>query len=385
MAQPVLSETAPGLAPAASREELLAACKAISDNDIRPLAPTVDKDGLYPADNLRKLGAVGAFAQHLQAHGYDRQRNLLTTIEAMAVAGEHCGCTSFLMWLQNAFGWYLEATENTSLRDTLQPQIATAAAFGTSGMSNPVKAMDGIENFKLRGERVEGGYVVSGVLPYVSNLGDGHYMGTAFELVNDPAHKVMCVLRINGEDVKISQNVHFICLEGSGTYTVVVKKHFVPDSMILADPIAPFVKKIKPAFFLMQAGIALGQIQGCVNIMRDCDKTHLHVNKYLPKRPEFYEEQVAAMLPRVVDLLKDPFESSKDYLRQVYQVRLDAGELSLDCAQSAMLHAGAKGYIVGAEADRRLRETIFVAIVTPATKHLRKAIADMCFCADDCA
>lgn len=370
-------DTAPGLVPAADRDQLLAACKALGDNDIRLLAPTVDKEGLYPADNLRKLGAVGAFAQHLKGQGYSPSHEILTTIEAMAAAGEHCGCTSFLMWLQNAFGWYLECTENTGLRDWLQPQIAAGTAFGTSGMSNPVKAMDGIENFKLRGERVEGGYVVSGVLPYVSNLGDGHYMGTAFELVDDPAHKVMCVLKINGEDVKISQNVHFICLEGSGTYTVVVKRAFVPDAMILADPIGPYVKKIKPTFFLMQAGIALGQIQGCINIMRDCDRTHLHVNQYLPKRPEYFEDQVAAMLPQVVELLKDPFETSKDYIRAVYQARLDAGELAMECAHSAMMHAGAKGYIIGAEADRRLRETIFVAIVTPATKHLRKALAEM--------
>ncbi|MGQ9366526.1 acyl-CoA dehydrogenase family protein [Azospirillum sp. ST 5-10] len=377
MAQLAADDTAAALAPARSREELLAACKALGDGDIRALAPTVDKEGLYPADTLRKLGAVGAFAQHLSDHGYGRERDLLTTIEAMATAGEHCGCTGFLMWLQNAFGWYLEATENAGLRERLQPQIASAALFGTSGMSNPVKAMDGIENFKLRGERVSGGYVVSGVLPYVSNLGDGHYMGTAFELADTPGHRVMAALRIDGEMVKISQNVHFIGLEGSGTYTVVVKKAFVPDSMVLADPIPPYVKRIKPAFFLMQAGFALGQIRGCVNIMRDCDKTHLHVNKYLPKRPEHYEEEVAALMPRLVELLRDPFDSSKDYLRAVYQARLDAGELALDCAQSAMLHAGAKGYIVGAEADRRLRETIFVAVVTPATKHLRKAIAEM--------
>ncbi|MBI5264739.1 MAG: acyl-CoA/acyl-ACP dehydrogenase [Bradyrhizobium sp.] len=360
----------------ASREELLAACRALSDNHIRVLAREVDQ-GLYPIETLRKLGAAGAFAQHLQGFGYSREREILTTIEAMAVSGEHCGCTSFLMWLQNAFGWYLEMSENTALRESLQPLIASGTAFGTSAMSNPVKAMDGIENFRLRGERVDGGYVVTGVLPYVSNLGDGHYLGTAFELVDKPEHRIMCVMKVDGEAVKITQNVHFICLEGSGTYTVQVRKAFVPDAMVLADPIGPFVARIKPTFFLLQAGIALGQIQGCINIMNECDQTHLHVNKYLPMRQDYFAEKVDGMVKTVVELLKTPFETSKDYLRQVYQARLAAGDVAMECANSAMMHAGAKGYILGSDADRRLRETIFVAIVTPALRHLRKTLAEM--------
>ena len=40
-----------------------------------------------------------------------------------------------------------------------------------------------------------------------------------------------------------------------------------------------------------------------------------------------------------------------------------------------MLHAGARGYVAGAPAQRRLRESYFIAIVTPATKHLRRELA----------
>ena len=42
-----------------------------------------------------------------------------------------------------------------------------------------------------------------------------------------------------------------------------------------------------------------------------------------------------------------------------------------------MLHAGAIGYVHGSEYDRRLRESYFVAMVTPALKHLRKVLASM--------
>jgi len=39
-----------------------------------------------------------------------------------------------------------------------------------------------------------------------------------------------------------------------------------------------------------------------------------------------------------------------------------------------MMHMGAKGYLSNNAAQRRLREAYFIAIVTPAIKHLRKEL-----------
>lgn len=361
-----------------SKEEMLAAIQSIAETDIKNMAVAVDVDGIYPGDNMRKLAQAGAFAQHMTGYGYNpQQNNLLDTVQAMATAGVECGNTSFLMWLQNAFAWYLLQSDNTALRDELLGKVVNGEIMGTSGMSNPVKAMDGIEKFKLKGQRVDGGYIVSGILPYVSNLGDGHYMGTAFEMADDPSVKKMAVFHINGDDVQIAQNTHFIALEGSGTYAVKVKKAFIPDSRILAEDMPAFVKKIKPAFYLMQAGIALGQINAFINIMKDSDKSLMHVNKYLPERAETFEAELASILPGVVALMETPLESSPDYLTKVFEARLYAGEMTMRAANAALMHEGAKGYIKGSTVDRRFRESIFVAIVTPATKHLRKAIADL--------
>jgi hypothetical protein len=41
-----------------------------------------------------------------------------------------------------------------------------------------------------------------------------------------------------------------------------------------------------------------------------------------------------------------------------------------------MLHCGARGYLKSHRAQRRLREAYFIAIVTPATKQLRKMLAE---------
>jgi alkylation response protein AidB-like acyl-CoA dehydrogenase len=68
-------------------------------------------------------------------------------------------------------------------------------------------------------------------------------------------------------------------------------------------------------------------------------------------------------------------DSSDDFFADVLQLRLTGSELALKASQSAMLHSGARGYLANAPAQRKLRESYFVAIVTPAIKHLRKELA----------
>jgi alkylation response protein AidB-like acyl-CoA dehydrogenase len=59
----------------------------------------------------------------------------------------------------------------------------------------------------------------------------------------------------------------------------------------------------------------------------------------------------------------------------VLDARAHGAELCLRAANSALMHQGARGYLMSSDVQRRVREAQFVAIVTPAIKHLRKEIA----------
>ncbi len=74
-------------------------------------------------------------------------------------------------------------------------------------------------------------------------------------------------------------------------------------------------------------------------------------------------------------LASNPFETDPEFFVDVLDARAHGAELALRAAQSALLHAGARGYLMSSPVQRRVRESHFVAIVTPAIKHLRKEIA----------
>jgi alkylation response protein AidB-like acyl-CoA dehydrogenase len=372
----VHAETAPilDLPDAAS---VLGAADRIAGSDLVPLVRAIDADGLYPEDVMRSFGAAGAFQRHLPAPG--GALDLDTTIAAMARAGQECLSTAFCMWCQSALGWYIYNSDNTALQADLGAKVATGEILGGTGLSNPMKTLFGIETMKLKATRVEGGYTLRGTLPWVSNISPDAWFAVVSEIPEGPraGERVMMVIHGSGEGVKLVANDHFVALEGTRTYGVQCRDAFVPDAHVLADPINAYIPKIRAGFILLQAGMAFGMIEGCIALMEQVKGQLGHVNQHLPDQPEHFREKLEAMKAEVAELTKTPYDTSQEYFIRVVRARLAAGDLSVSAAHNAMLHQGARGYVTHGAAQRKLRESYFVAIVTPATKQLRKMLADM--------
>lgn len=349
--------------------------RQIVAQDLAPQVDAIDRDGIYPEAFMRRLGAEGVYQSHLTASGDGV--DLYEAIDVMSVVARECLTTGFCNWCQDALGWYVENTANDGLRAKLLGDVARGVVLGGTGLSNPMKTFAGIETLRLRGRRLSDGWEVSGLLPWVSNLGADHLFGAIFENADDPGHRVMALVDCAADGVTLAQNAHFTALEGSRTFAVRFRRHFIPDAMVLSDPAMDMVRRIKPGFVLLQTGMAFGLIEACVDIMNDAWSALSHVNCYLDDQPGFFADQVAAARETTKALCAEPFNDDPAYMKAILELRLAGGELSLRAAQAAMLHAGASGYLIDAAAQRRLREAQFIAIVTPATKHLRKEIAEM--------
>jgi alkylation response protein AidB-like acyl-CoA dehydrogenase len=219
--------------------------------------------------------------------------------------------------------------------------------------------------------------VVRGALPWVSNLGPDHLFGTIFEIEDQPGEIVMFLADCSDPAVALQPCKPFLAMDGTGTYSVQFRDAFVSDDHILAEPAGPFVKKIRAGFILLQAGMGLGLIKDCVAIMNEVAEPLGHVNRYLQQQPESFRDLLADLEAETMALARDPFNADDGYWRSVVDLRLQAGDACVAAAHAAMLHCGARGYLKSHRAQRRLREAYFVAIVTPATKQLRKMLQDI--------
>jgi alkylation response protein AidB-like acyl-CoA dehydrogenase len=361
---------------AAAGADVVKLVRELAERELAPIVRKIDAEGYYPESVLRGFGRAGAFGCHLpgeSAGGPD----LVTAIRAMAAAGESCLSTAFCMWCQNALAWYIFCSDNNDLKTTLGRRVAAGVALGGTALSNPMKTFFGIEQMRLKAKRVAGEYVVRGQLPFVSNLGSDHYFGGVFEVEDEPKRNVMAVVSCAAEGVTISDSSKFVALDGTRTFSVGMRDVMVSPDFVLADPCDAYIKRIRAGFILLQAGMAFGLIRGCIELMERVRGPLGHVNKYLDVQPEDIAEQLAAMEAEVEKLAATPFETDPGFWRAVIEARLAAGEASVAAAHAALLHCGARGYVSTGVAQRRLRESYFVAIVTPATKQLRKMLADM--------
>lgn len=343
---------------------------------LTPLVEAIDREGYYPESYLRELGTLGGFSAALPAEYGGRGLGLAEQIQVTARAGRLCGATAFLVWCQSSCGWYLLNSPNPAVREKYLAPVARGELLSGTGMSNTVKHLAGIERIHLSARRTDDGYVVSGSLPWVSNVGTGHLVMVAAHI--EEQGYAMFALPCNTPGVTLHACPEFSGLEGTQTLNVRFKDVRVPDDNVIAHPgqFAAYIRSIKPGFVLGQTGMGLGIIHASLKTLRESNVTHAHVNAFLDDGVEELTTD-ADRLEKTIARLAAQAQSPELPIIDVLRARLATSEQTLRAANSAVLHAGAKGYLLRHPAQRRLREAVFVAIVTPALKHLRKEIHDL--------
>ncbi|MFO7858306.1 MAG: acyl-CoA dehydrogenase family protein [Ectothiorhodospiraceae bacterium] len=345
--------------------------EALVSEKLAPMTVAIDRQGVYPADFMHQLGALGGYRQHLASQRADGERDLGGAIRVIDAVSRECMSTGFCAWCHNTMAWYLEHADDPSVRDNLLPGVADGTQLGGTGLSNGMKNIAAIEPLKIRVRRVDGGYIANGTLPWVSNLDSNHMFAAIFE-EEGTGRRIMAATYCNQPGFSLQQCAEFTALEGSGTYACHFRDCFIPDGQVISGDICSLIPRIRAGFVLMQMGMGLGLVQGCIDIMEAMRETQGHVNCYLDEQPESLAEELDDARQASELLAADCGDTSDAFFADVLQVRHRASELALRASQGAMLHAGARGYLADAPAQRKLRESYFVAIVTPAIKHLRK-------------
>ncbi|SMC31720.1 acyl-CoA dehydrogenase family protein [Polynucleobacter kasalickyi] len=376
-----LEQPAQELSMSAKRLAILEKVKSIAQKDLALVVDACDREGFYPEAVLKDLGAAGAFGAHL---GLDQENmDFGLAIQCMEEVSRVCGATGFVVWCHDVCGVYMQASKNPALTGEALQKHAQGITLGGTGMSNPMKTFSGIETMMLKAKKIEGGYSVSGTLPWVSHIGHHHYFGTVCAVLDDqtgevnPDHQIMFILPCDRTGVTLKDCPSFSAMEGTSTYGLHLKDVLITADDIVADPAKPFIKNIKASFILLQTGMGLGVAQGAIDSMWEVETQLGKVNQFLEDRPVALQHELDDLRNRIMVLAQTPYESSDEYVLKVLDVRAHASEIALRAAQSALLHQGARGYLLSSAVQRRVRESHFVAIVTPALKHLRYEMAKL--------
>lgn len=359
--------------------ELLPGLSALIARELAPHVVDIDQKGVYPETFLRKLGALGGLGSLTPVARGGSAQGLTHAIRLIEEVSKACVSTGFLLWAEYALQWYVLNSPNTALAADMLPAMARGDVLGGTAQSNSMKSCAGIEATRLKAVRVEGGYRINGVLPWVSNIGPEHVFHMGASLPDMPG-LVIGLIHGSTPGLTLARNAHFIGMEGTNTFACQFRDVFLADARVVSHPheFDAFRTRTKSAFILLQMGMGLGLIDACVVMMRRADRQFGHVNQFLDVQADALADELDAARTATYALAeKIERDGSAPHVKETLAVRLAGSELSLKAASAAMLSLGAKGYLTNNPAQRRLREAYFIAIVTPAIKHLRKELHEL--------
>ena len=210
----------PAAVPLLTDASVIAAVRELADGPLAELASDIDRRGVYPETILKRLGDLGALSAHMKRGEQPGDYGL--AIRAMSEVSRVCGATGFMVWCHEVCGVYLEQSGNPALMGDVLDRHNSGQTLGATGMSNPMKTFAGIETFLLHARKIDGGYVVNGTLPWVSNLGPDHYFGAVADVEStsgsDTAKtEIMFLIRCDAAGVELRNCPSFSAMEGTNT------------------------------------------------------------------------------------------------------------------------------------------------------------------------
>ncbi|OAK69084.1 acyl-CoA dehydrogenase family protein [Lederbergia galactosidilytica] len=333
--------------------------------ELKPYVKKIDTEAFYAEDYLRTLGKVGLFS----AQGRTEKEQLIDEYYMVKETAKICMTTAFCLWCHLAALTYIRHSENEHLKATILPKLESGALLGATALSNPLKYFAGLETMHLKAEKTEGGYFISGVIPYVSNLGEVDHGFGFIAAVNDST-RIIGFLSCETPGITMKERKDYFGLNGSATYACTLKKVFIADDCVISENADEFVNSIKSIFIAYQIPLGFGVVDASVQSIEKVNKKQNGCNQYLPIQADQLKERLAKLEGNLRQQLEQPSLSWRD----IAEIRLEIAYLTLDAVQAAMLHHGGSAYLKDSTPARKLREAYFLANLTPTIKHLEKML-----------
>lgn len=311
------------------------------------------------------------FLQQLLQGGHLSQNNLIQNAKTIEKVSYSCLTTGFCLWCQLAFSTYLKQAKSPALHDTLQQEVLTGKVFGATGLSNPMKSFNDLEDFNLSHHYEGDTLIVNGQLPAVSNMGHDHYFG-AISKARDGETLVMFIIQANTAGITLEEKSNFFGVNGSATYRVTFDSVAIPNAQIISTDAAQFAAAIRPHFIALQIPIALGAIRSSLDLIHQFSTAQNGINAFLEYDIAAYEKQYETLRHRYYSVLDTADAPLQDVLLTLIRLKKALGYLLLDVNQASMVNGGSRAYSPRAPQVRKLKEGFFFAALTPTLRHLGK-------------
>lgn len=332
-------------------------------SEVRERATAVDSGEGLAREFLPRLGEAG-----LLSLGAPSNRDGALPAQA-AVIAELAGVSlsvAFGLWGHRMSIEYLNLA-GTEFAQRHLPELVAGTRPGVSGMASAFRAFAGAGPLDLEARRTEGGYLISGTVPWASNLYEDALLSTAARV--EDGEMIVIAFPLTAEGVTVGKDLDLLALKGTASTYVTVEDLFLPEEQVLSHEFHQFMGTCRPSFGLLQSSFCLGLAQASLeNAQARVEKGLNHMFEADISRAAHRLDQVSAT---VADYAARVGTDHAPERRDVLAARLEAGETAVELASLEIKTAGGKGYVATSDANRRYREATFIPVQSPSEAQLR--------------
>lgn len=297
---------------------------------------------------------------------------LLEMVEVIATVASGCLTSAFVVWCQRMFLEYVATSQNPYLAEEVLPQVLQVDRFGATGLANAMKHFASLEEIRVTAQRTPEGYVLTGSLPWVSNLVDDRFVVAVAARSGDDV--ILLAVPGDAAGLRCGPRYPLFGLEGTASASLRLDDVHLDTKWLIADNGIVFLKKIRPIFLLLQSGLAWGLAEAALH--------HAAAKLGGPRmalkdQAERLQNQFRYLVEEVRSLARvyDSADSSVSY--RALKVRKELAELAVQAVWLELEAAGGAGYLSESATARRLREAAFLPIQSPSFVQLRTELAQV--------
>lgn len=317
---------------------------------------------------LEKLAERGLLAKGVRQELGGDGGDMMEMAEVIATVAGSCLTSAFVLWCHRMCVQYVVTGGNPYLIDEVLPQLLSVRRFGATGLANAMKHAAALEELRVTAALDEGRLILSGSLPWVSNLVDDRFVVAVAARLGDKS--VLVAVPGDAPGVAAGPRFPLFGLEGTISASLALDRVSLDERWVISKDGAAFLAQVRPVFLLLQSALAWGLAESA---LKSAAAKLTGPRVILKDRVEQLTRELDRLVGELRTLAAGDLAGHRVY--RALRARKELAELAVAAVWLELEAAGGAGYLSESETARRLREAAFFPVQSPSLVQLRAELA----------
>ncbi|XP_075238186.1 short-chain specific acyl-CoA dehydrogenase, mitochondrial-like [Lycorma delicatula] len=361
-------------------------CREFSDNELKPIAAKLDKEHLFPAEQIKKMGDLGLMGVYVSEEYGGAGLDTLALSLAVEEIARGCGGTGTIVSVHNTlYVGLIDKMGTKKQKENFLPSFTNGTAVGAFALSEPGSGSDA-SNMLATAKRENDCWVLNGTKAWVTNGIEAKAAVVFANADKSKGHHGICafIVPIPTPGLSLGKKEDKMGIRASSTCNLILEDVRVPLENLLGKEGEGF-KMALATLDGARIGIssqALGIAQAALDCAVDYASKRISfgvpILKFQTVQSRLAEMAVRLEAARLLTwraaVLRD---SGQRFTKESSMAKLASSEAATFVSHGCVQILGGMGYVTDMPAERHYRDARITEIYAGITDIQKLVIADM--------